>query len=93
MTAALNWYRALNLDHRIGPIVVPTLYVWGENDLALGETAATETAKYVTGPYRFERLEGASHWLQEEATDRIVAHVLAHLGRRRELQEASTQRA
>jgi pimeloyl-ACP methyl ester carboxylesterase len=59
---------------------VPTLYVWGDNDLAVGETAAMETAKYVTGPYRFERLRGASHWLQQEAADRIVALLLAHLG-------------
>ena len=80
LTAALNWYRALDLAHRIGPIAVPTLYVWGDNDLAVGETAAMETAKYVTGPYRFERLRGASHWLQQEAADRIVALLLAHLG-------------
>lgn len=81
MTSVLNWYRALELDHRIGNIAVPTLYVWGDKDLALGETAAIETAKYVTGPYHFERLKGASHWLQGEATDRIVPLLLDHLGR------------
>jgi pimeloyl-ACP methyl ester carboxylesterase len=80
LTAALNWYRALDLAHRIGPITVPTLYVWGDNDLAVGETAAVETAEYVTGPYHFERLHGVSHWLQQEASDRIVALLLAHLG-------------
>jgi pimeloyl-ACP methyl ester carboxylesterase len=80
LTAALNWYRALDFAHRIGPIAVPTLYMWGDNDLAVGETAAMETAKYVTGPYRFERLKDTSHWLQQEASDRIVALLLAHLG-------------
>ncbi len=79
LTAALNWYRALDLSLRIGPIAVPTLYVWGDKDLALGEKAAMETAKYVTGPYHFERLNGASHWLQQEASDRIVPLLLAHL--------------
>ncbi len=58
----------------------PTLDVWGDNDLAVGKTAAVETAKYVTGPYHFERLRGASHWLQQEASDRIVALLLAHFG-------------
>jgi pimeloyl-ACP methyl ester carboxylesterase len=81
LTAALNWYRALDFAHRIGPIAVPTLYVWGDIDLAVSEAAATETARYVTGPYRFERLKDTSHWLQQEATDRVVALLLEHLGR------------
>lgn len=79
LTSALNWYRALNLEVRIGKIRVPTLYVWGSQDLALGETAAMETAKYVTGPYRFEKLEGRSHWLLEEIPDQISALVLEHI--------------
>ena len=54
LSSALNWYRALHLEVRIGKIRVPTLYIWGSQDLALGKTAAIETAKYVTGPYRFE---------------------------------------
>jgi pimeloyl-ACP methyl ester carboxylesterase len=29
MRSALNWYRALDLNHRIGSIEVPTLYIWG----------------------------------------------------------------
>jgi pimeloyl-ACP methyl ester carboxylesterase len=55
------------------------LYVWGEKDLALGEAAAIETAKYVKGPYRFERFKDTSHWLLEEASDRITALLLGHL--------------
>jgi pimeloyl-ACP methyl ester carboxylesterase len=34
MRSALNWYRALDLNHRIGCIEVPTLYMWwGERSL------------------------------------------------------------
>jgi pimeloyl-ACP methyl ester carboxylesterase len=79
MRSALNWYRALDLNHRIGSIEVPTLYIWGEKDHYLGETAALETAKYVSGSYRFERLKEASHWLLEEAADRVVSLLLEHL--------------
>jgi pimeloyl-ACP methyl ester carboxylesterase len=79
LTLALNWYRALNLEVRIGKIRVPTLYIWGSHDLALGETAATETARYVTGPYRFEKLEGRSHWLLEEVPDQVSALALEHI--------------
>jgi pimeloyl-ACP methyl ester carboxylesterase len=79
MRSALNWYRALDLNHRIGCIEVPTLYIWGEKDHYLGETAALETAKYISGSYRFERLRDASHWLLEEAGDRVVSLLLEHL--------------
>lgn len=79
LTAALNWYRALNLDMRIGPVSVPTLYIWSSQDLALGETAAVKTADYVTGPYRFERLEGMSHWLMAEAPETISKLVLEQI--------------
>jgi pimeloyl-ACP methyl ester carboxylesterase len=79
LTSALNWYRALNLEARIGKIRVPTLYIWGSQDLALGETAASETERYVIGPYTFERLEGRSHWLLEEVPDQVSALLLKHI--------------
>lgn len=78
LTAALNWYRAMDFEYRTGKISVPTLYVWGSNDLALGETAALATAQYATGPYRFVRLEGRSHWLLEEAPE-ISSLIVEHL--------------
>lgn len=79
LTSALNWYRALNLEARIGTITVPTLYIWSTNDIALGETAAIATERYVKAPYRFEKLEGVSHWLLEEAPDRVSALLLEHI--------------
>jgi pimeloyl-ACP methyl ester carboxylesterase len=79
LTSALNWYRALNLDARIGQIAVPTLYIWSTDDLALGRTAAMETARYVKGLYRFEKFDGISHWLLAEVPDRIAAVLLEHL--------------
>ncbi|MBU8815319.1 alpha/beta fold hydrolase [Mycolicibacterium goodii] len=75
LTAALNWYRAMFLstsDPRAKhTIAVPTLYVWSDRDIAITEKPARETAKYVSGPYRFEILHGASHWLPEEKADTI----------------------
>jgi pimeloyl-ACP methyl ester carboxylesterase len=79
LTAALNWYRALNLEAKVGKIVVPTLYIWSTQDIALGETAALATAGYVTGPYRFERLDRKTHWLLEEAPEQVASLVLEHL--------------
>jgi pimeloyl-ACP methyl ester carboxylesterase len=79
MTAALNYYRAWDdvLD-TVGPIEVPTLFVWSTNDVALGRVAAEATKDYVTGPYRFEVFEGISHWIPEVAPDDLARLALEH---------------
>jgi pimeloyl-ACP methyl ester carboxylesterase len=80
LTAALNWYRATKMSAMdVGPIEVPTLYLWGTDDVAVGSTAALATEKYVTGPYRFAMLEELSHWLCEEAGALVTDVLLAHL--------------
>ncbi|MGF6759472.1 alpha/beta fold hydrolase [Paraburkholderia sp. GAS42] len=81
LSATLNWYRALpdDLSYPAGRVAVPTLYVWGSEDRALGREAALLTGGFVDGSYRFEILEGASHWLPEEAPDRIIPLLLDHL--------------
>ena len=72
LTAALNWYRAAGRgSSKVGEIEVPTLYVWGGKDAALGPEAARLTEKYVTGVYRFEALDDAPHWIPEERPDRL----------------------
>jgi pimeloyl-ACP methyl ester carboxylesterase len=78
LTAALNWYRAAgraDLDG-VGPVTVPTVYVWGTEDLALGRTGAEATAEHVTGPYRFVELAGAGHWIPDELPDRLTRELL-----------------
>jgi pimeloyl-ACP methyl ester carboxylesterase len=76
---ALNWYRALDLDTRIGYVCVPTLYVWGDEDMALGRAAAEATERYVRGPYRFAALPGYSHWLLDEAREQLSNLIVNHL--------------
>jgi len=81
LTAALNWYRAMDggYTESLPPIVVPTLYVWSTEDQALGRQAAEATVEYVAGSYRFEVLEGVSHWIPEMAADDLARLVLEHL--------------
>jgi pimeloyl-ACP methyl ester carboxylesterase len=50
LSAALNYYRADRPDAAVGEIRVPTLYVWGTEDVAPGSTAAHATEKWVSGP-------------------------------------------
>ncbi|GAB3277920.1 alpha/beta fold hydrolase [Parasphingorhabdus pacifica] len=79
LTAALNWYRAMPSSYEIGPISVPTLYVWSTEDAAIGSTAALATEHHVTGEYRFEMLEDISHWIPEEAPEAMNKFILEHL--------------
>jgi pimeloyl-ACP methyl ester carboxylesterase len=79
LTGGLNWYRANDFRMHLGPITVPTMYVWSTEDVALGREAAEGTAAHVAGPYRFEVLEGVSHWIPEEAPAEFNALLLSHL--------------
>jgi pimeloyl-ACP methyl ester carboxylesterase len=78
LTAALSWYRAMSANDADGlaPVTVPTSYIWGAEDPAFGREAAENTQDHVQAPYRFVPLEGASHWLPDEAAD-TVAEVIA----------------
>ena len=81
LTKALSYYRAQSLSdlEGLGPVTAPTLHVWSDGDAALGPAAAHATAAHVEGPYRFEVLEGVSHWIPEQAADRLSALLLEHL--------------
>jgi pimeloyl-ACP methyl ester carboxylesterase len=79
----LNWYRAipLGLRERTGRIEVPTLFMWSDGDRFVSQAAAELCGRYVSGHYRFEVIEGASHWLPEEAPERVAASLVAHFAR------------
>jgi pimeloyl-ACP methyl ester carboxylesterase len=76
----LNWYRAMpfSLREPAGPVRVPTVFAWGNRDRFISRTAAELCGRYVTGPYRLAELDGASHWLPEQAPDQIAAALTAH---------------
>jgi pimeloyl-ACP methyl ester carboxylesterase len=40
----------------------------------------TGSAEQVTGPWRYERIDGASHWMQLDATERVNALLVEFLG-------------
>lgn len=78
IVAALNWYRAMTPEmSALPPVAVPTTYVWGTQDVALGRTGAEACGEYVTADYRFVPLEGVSHWVPEEVPQRLADEILA----------------
>jgi pimeloyl-ACP methyl ester carboxylesterase len=80
LTGALNWYRGIPFSMRqpLGPIKVPTSYIWGRRDFALARAAVNLTADYVDGPYEVVELE-AGHWLPETVPDLVADAILARV--------------
>jgi len=81
MEAALAWYRARGaIRAPLGPIRVPTLYIWGDADDTVGRVAAEGTIDFVAAPYRFEVLPGAGHFAADQVPDRVSELLLQHVG-------------
>ena len=84
--AALNWYRA-NIGNRnlqgpaAGAVEVPTMFTWSDGDTALCIDGAVLTEQYVEGPYRFEVVEGVSHWIPDLAPDAMSSLLVEHVTR------------
>lgn len=81
-TAAINWYRAVPFAPKATrhKVDVATLYIYGTGDFALGRKAADLTGDEVRGPYRYEVLDGVSHWIPEEVPSRVAELVAEHAG-------------
>ena len=88
--AALNWYRANNFlgDNtdptearrtEIPDTTVPTMFIWSDQDTALGRQGAELTENFVSSNYRFEVIEGVNHWVTEVAAERVNQLLLEHL--------------
>ena len=82
MTAALNWYRALETEEGQSPespvIDRPALFIWGNEDPAVSAYAVQAQRKYIRGPFKELELN-AGHWLMEEQAAVVVPAVLEHL--------------
>lgn len=86
-TAMLNYYRA-NILKRLfsmgeppSRIQVPTLFIYGERDTAILPATVLGVGDMVDGPYTEHRIQGAGHWVQQEAADEVTAVIqrfLAH---------------
>jgi pimeloyl-ACP methyl ester carboxylesterase len=84
LTAALNWYRAMDGDDVVGdlpPVKVPTLYVWSTDDGAFGRPEAEASADFVSAEYRFVVLEDVNHWIPEAAPNELARLLIEHLAK------------
>jgi pimeloyl-ACP methyl ester carboxylesterase len=71
LNAMINYYRAIvrhrdSLNLGDGTVDVPTLLIWGEQDVALDVSGTQGTEKWVPD-FTLKRLPNASHWVQQDA--------------------------
>lgn len=76
-TAMVNYYRALlrhgdSVDLGDHGVEIPTLMVWGEEDVALNIHCTEGTEEWVPN-ITVKRLPGVSHWVQQDAPDQVNA--------------------
>lgn len=84
LRAMVNYYRAamragskaMNPDP--GTVDVPTLMIWGLEDSALGKATTERTDTYVR-ELTLRYLPGVSHWVQQEAPEKVNAMIEAWL--------------
>jgi pimeloyl-ACP methyl ester carboxylesterase len=80
MEGALAWYRARGaIRGPLGPIRVPTLYIWGDADDTVGRLAAEGTQEFVAAPYRFAALPGGGHFVAEQMPEQVNELLLGQI--------------
>jgi pimeloyl-ACP methyl ester carboxylesterase len=79
LTAALNWYRA-NFDpaaffgvapYQTPGVKCPTMGVWSPGEKFLTEHQILASPQFVEGTWRYERILGASHWVQLDQPEKV----------------------
>ena len=88
LTASLGPYRAILPPEslllpppQLPAIAVPTMGIWSTGDLALIEAGMANSSRYVSGPWRYERIDDVGHWIPLEAPDRLNELLLDFLPR------------
>ncbi len=86
LTAGLNWYRAnqhpareLKARPQVPAVQAPTLGLWSDGDRYLVEEGMQRSAEFVSGPWHYERVEHASHWMQLDQPELVNRLLLQHL--------------
>ena len=83
-TAALNWYRAVDLEAGEGyasfekPITRPTLFIWGTEDPVIAPAIIPLQKPYIHAPYKELSLK-TGHSLIQLETEVVIKGILAHL--------------
>jgi pimeloyl-ACP methyl ester carboxylesterase len=87
LTSALNYYRANIAPESFAgrppgalpSVGCPVLGIWSDGDVGCGEAQMLASRERVTGPWRYQRIEGAGHWIPLDAPDELTKLLLDFL--------------
>jgi epoxide hydrolase 4 len=91
LTSSINYYRA-NVFRSLlrggaetpnqasGRIRVPTLFIYGEHDVAVLPETVRGVSRFVDAPYREVRIPDSGHWVQNEAIAEVNKVLMGFLG-------------
>src|SRR5258706_3688106 len=91
LTSSLNYYRA-NVFKSLfrrgvktpreenGKVHVPTLFIYGEQDVAVLPETVRDVGRFVAAPYHELRIPESGHWVQNEAVAEVNHALLQFLG-------------
>ena len=80
LTAMINYYRcglkyASEIEQKQWQIIdVPTLTIWGEEDIALGKELTYGTDRYVRN-WQVKYIPNCSHWVQQEQPELVNRYI------------------
>lgn len=89
LTAGLNWYRSnMSIGRMLGAprsgelgdeiVRIPTLGVWSDGEAYLTEEQMISSAPYVDAPWRYTRIENASHWISYDQPIVLASALTQH---------------
>lgn len=90
LTGGINYYRAnvfrslfrggvKTHQKDVGRIRVPTLFIYGEQDVAVLPETVRDVGRFVDAPYRELRIPDSGHWVQNEAIEEVNEALLEFL--------------
>ena len=82
LTAGFNYYRAnlhLIVNRTVARAKIPVVGIWSDGDIFLTEAHMRNSGRYCDAGWQYLRVDGANHWLQLTAPDKVNALLLQHL--------------
>jgi pimeloyl-ACP methyl ester carboxylesterase len=61
------------------PITIPTLVLWGEDDMVLNPALVEGVERFIQAPFRFKLVPDCGHWIQQEVPRLVNAELLSFL--------------
>lgn len=87
LTASINYYRnnykllkSAAKEQILGDINVPTLFIWGNKDIAIGSYSVKEGHQYMKNEYEFIELD-SGHWLIQTNYPELERAITRHVNR------------